>query len=270
MTDRAAGAWLDFSGKVCVVTGAGGGIGRAIAESFAAAGGKVAVLDVNAEGCAETAARIKAAGGQGLAVRCDVSEAGSVDAAGGAVGKTFGPCDILVNNAGIIRKGRLESVSVAEWDKLIGINLRGYLLCSQQFVPSMLERGRGAIVHVASIAATEPHPFCSAYSVSKAGVAMLSQQMAIEWGPRGVRSNSVSPGLVRTPLSQAFYDQPGVTEKRIAVVPSRRIGVPQDVADPVLFLASDRASYINGHDLIIDGGLARSVINQIPQPGYAD
>jgi NAD(P)-dependent dehydrogenase (short-subunit alcohol dehydrogenase family) len=123
-------------------------------------------------------------------------------------------------------------------------------------------------VHVASVAASNAQGFSGAYSVSKAGVVMLSRQLASEWGPHGLRSNVVSPGLVVTPMSQAFYDTPGVTERRTAVVPMRRIGAPQDMADAILFLASDRASYINGDEIVVDGGFTRTIMNLVPRPGH--
>lgn len=261
---------LDFTGKVCVVTGAAGGIGRDIALSFAMAGAKVGVFDYNAEGCRETAAQIAESGGTAIAVACDVSSESSIAAGAKRVYEELGECDIVVNNAGIIGYGRLESVTRQDWERMMSVNLTGYLLVSQAFVPAMLERRRGTFVHVASIAATEPHPFCSGYSTSKAGIAMLSNQMALEWGPRGVRSNCVSPGFVRTELSEAFYSKPGVTEARSALVPARRIGTPRDIANAVLFLASDLATYVNGSNILVDGGLSQAAMSVVPRPGYDD
>jgi NAD(P)-dependent dehydrogenase (short-subunit alcohol dehydrogenase family) len=132
----------------------------------------------------------------------------------------------------------------------------------------MRKLGNGSLVHVASIAGSNAQGHSGAYSVSKAGVVMLSRQLAGEWGPQGIRSNVVSPGLVVTPMSQSFYDTPGVTERRTAVVPMRRIGAPQDMADAILFLASDRASYVNGDEIIVDGGFTRTIMNLVPRPGH--
>ena len=128
--------------------------------------------------------------------------------------------------------------------------------------------GCGSLVHIASIAGSNAQGQSGAYSVSKAGAIMLSRQLANEWGPHGIRSNVVSPGMVITPMSQAFYDTPGVTERRSAVVPLRRVGVPQDMADAILFLASDRASYINGEEIMVDGGYANMLMNLVPRPGF--
>lgn len=268
--DKEESLTIEFSGRVSVVTGAGGGIGREIAISLARAGASVAVIDSNEQDNRGTEKLITDFGGFALAVTCDVSDEASVLAAADRVHSTFGHCDVLINNAGVIAYGRLESVPKKDWDRLISINLSGYMLCSQVFVSPMLERGRGSVVHVASIAATEPHPFCSAYGVSKAGVVMLSNQMALEWGPRGVRSNCVSPGFVRTGLSEPFYSRPGVTEARSALVPCRRIGTPKDIANAALFLASDLATYINGHNLIVDGGISQSSMISVPRPGYSN
>ena len=193
-------------------------------------------------------------------------DAESVAAAAEAVEKSLGPCGILVNTAAILRSGGLDTLSLAEWNTTLAVNLTGYFLCAQTFGRQMRKLGRGSLVHVASVAGSNAQGFSGAYSVSKAGVVMLSRQLASEWGPQGIRSNVVSPGLVVTPMSQAFYDTPGVTERRTAVVPMRRIGAPQDMADAILFLASDRASYINGDEITVDGGFTRTIMNLVPRP----
>ena len=260
--------WLGLSDRVCVVTGAASGIGRAAAIELAAAGAKVAALDRDAGGCVRTVEEITKQGCSGLALTCDVSDAASVSAATEKALGALGRCDVLVNNAGILKPGPLETVSLADWNELLRINLTGYLLCSQAFGRDMLARGSGALVHVASIAGSEPQGMSGAYSASKAAVAMLSRQLASEWGPRGIRSNAVSPGLVRTPLSESFYQAPGVKERREAVVPLRAIGRPLDIANVIVFLASSRAGYITGQDIVVDGGLSQTLMSHVPRPGY--
>jgi NAD(P)-dependent dehydrogenase (short-subunit alcohol dehydrogenase family) len=132
----------------------------------------------------------------------------------------------------------------------------------------MLERGKGALVHIASISGRNPQANSGAYSVGKAGVLMLSKQLAFEWGPRGVRSNTVSPGLVRTPMTEAYYQVGDVAQRRAAAIPIRRVAGPDDIAQVVLFLASDRAGYVNGADITTDGGLEQTLMSTVPRPGY--
>lgn len=258
-------SWLGLEGKVAVVTGAGGGIGTAIAAAFAGAGAKVALLDLNGE-AAHAAARETG----GLAVTCDVSDAASVAAAVDAVEAGLGPADILVNNAALLSPGNLDQIDIVDWERMLSVNLTGYLRCAQAFGRGMLERGAGALVHVGSISGNHQQAFSNAYSTSKAGVSMLSRQLAFEWGPRGVRSNVVSPGLVRTPLSETFYADSRTKAAREAVVPLRRIGRVGDIAEAVLFFASARASYISGQEVLVDGGYGQTLMSHVPRPGYAD
>jgi len=260
--------WLGISGRAAVVTGGASGIGRATALTLAAAGCKVAALDIAKAGAEETVAKVAEAGGTAIAVACDTTDPAAIEAARQAVGRALGPADILVNNAGILRPGGLDTISLADWNKLIAVNLTGYLLCAQAFGKDMRAKKRGAIVHIASIAGREPQAFSGAYSVTKSGVVMLSRQLAFEWGSAGIRSNVVSPGLVRTPLSEAFYQQPGVTERRSALVPVGRVGTPEDIANAVTYLASERASYVNGDEILVDGGLDEALMGQVPRPGF--
>ena len=269
MTGQDSSDWLGLSGRVCVVTGGGGGIGRATAVSLAQAGARVAAIDRDERGLEATQADLRKLGDGHLVTRCDTTSAESVTAASDTIEKSLGPCSVLVNTAAILRPGALDTLSLAEWNGVLAVNLTGYFLCAQAFGRQMRKRGAGSLVHVASVAASNAQGFSGAYSVSKAGVVMLSRQLASEWGPHGLRSNVVSPGLVVTPMSQAFYDTPGVTERRTAVVPMRRIGAPQDMADAILFLASDRASYINGDEIIVDGGFTRTIMNLVPRPGHS-
>lgn len=261
--------FLGLAGRVCVVTGAGSGsgIGRAIALGFASQGASVAVLDRNLEGAQAVAAEITQRGGQAHAIGCDVSDAASVNAAAEHSAAAFGPCDILVNAAGVLRPGALESLSLEEWNAVLAINLTGYFLCAQTFGRQMRGKGRGALVHIASIAASHANTNGGAYAVAKAGVVMLSRQLALEWAPFGIRSNAVSPGMTLTPMTEAAYTRPGTAEPRNQAIPAGRVGMPKDIADAVLFLASDRSSYVTGEELVVDGGFTRNVLGLVPRTG---
>jgi NAD(P)-dependent dehydrogenase (short-subunit alcohol dehydrogenase family) len=268
MTAQDSSDWLGLSGRVCVVTGGGGGIGRAVASSLARAGARVAAIDLDERGLQGTGAELGELGRDNLVTRCDTSSVESVAAASETIEKSLGSCGVLVNMAAVLRPGGLENLSLAEWNAVLSVNLTGYFMCAQIFGRQMRKLGRGSLVHVASIAGSHAQGQSGAYSVSKAGVIMLSRQLASEWGPQGIRSNVVSPGMVITPMSQSFYDTPGVTERRTAVVPTRRIGMPQDIADAILFLASDRSSYVNGDEITVDGGYANMLMNLVPRPGF--
>ncbi|MGE4482261.1 SDR family NAD(P)-dependent oxidoreductase [Acidocella sp.] len=260
--------WLGLTGCVCVVTGAASGIGRETADMFARAGARVAYLDLNAKAAMKNAAALAKEDGQTIGLGFDAGRPESIEAAAGAIQTQLGPVDILVNNAGILRPGDLAHVALEDWEMMMRVNVTGYMLCAQQFGRAMLARGQGALVHVASIAASQPQAFSGAYSAGKAAVAMLSRQLAFEWGPKGVRSNCVSPGMIRTPLSEAFYQAPGILEKRASIVPARRVGMPQDIAEAVLFLASPRAAYITGQEIVVDGGFSQALMGFAPRPGY--
>lgn len=260
--------WLGLSEKLVVVTGAAGGIGRACLAAFYGAGARVVSLDYDVTDAQQAAFETDPSGERALGLGCDVSDADSIQAAADAVAAKWGHADILVNNAGILRPGPLESLSSNDWQRMLEVNLNGCLMTAQIFGKQMIEKGAGALVHVASISASQPQPFSGAYSPGKAAVTMLSRQMAYEWGPKGLRSNVVSPGLVVTPLSKAFYADQAVKSAREALVPMGRIGNPQDMADTVLFLASDRAGYINGQEIIVDGGLSQTLMGTVPRPGY--
>jgi len=263
-----SGDWLDIGGRVCVVTGAGGGIGRSIAESLAQAGGKVAVLDRDSRTGEETVAQIRGKGGEAIALECDITDAESVGRARKATEEAFGRCTVMVNNAALVRNGPLSELSLADWNAVINVNLTGFFVCSQIFGRSMLDNGGGSIIHVASLSGSYPQPTSGAYSVSKAGVLMLSKNLALEWGEKGVRSNVVSPAMVLTPMSEVIYKDPAVKAKREGVVPVRRIGKPQDIADAICFLASDRASYVSGQEILVDGGWSTAILATVPRPGF--
>lgn len=261
--------WLKLDSAVCVVTGAAGGIGSEIATALVGQGARVVLLDLAEERCQPLAEKLSRLSAEPVPViACNIADPASVEQAAARVESQFGRCDVLVNNASVLQPGGIEEISLEKWNQVLSVNLNGYLLCSQAFGRLMLARQSGRIVHIASIAAHFPQSWSGAYSAAKAGVSMLSRQIASEWGARGVRSNTICPGLIRTPLSAAFYADPEVERQRCAMTANGRIGEPADIAEAVLFLASPRADYINGAELTVDGGLECMPMALIPRPGF--
>lgn len=243
-----------LAGRTAVVTGAGGGLGGAIMAQLAAMGAQVVALDLN-----EVPLDLP---GEHLSLSCDITREDAVSAAALAVTRRFGRCDVLVNNAAVLPMPvALEATSEKLWQKVMDVNLKGTFLCCRHFGQEMLQAQRGSIVNLASIAAIAPNAV-GAYGASKAAVLALTRQLAVEWGPRGLRANAVSPGLVRTPMSEPFYADPQNLATRTAKVASRRIGVPSDIASVVGFLACDASAYVNGQEIVVDGGfLHTSLMN---------
>jgi len=261
--------WIDLSREVCVVTGAAGGIGQSVATEFYGLGASVVLVDMDEKGIASLAETLRATGdGTVSAMACNVADENAVKQLVSKVKADIGDCSVLVNNAAIMRPGSLTDVSNEDWRKLFDVNFHGYFTMARAFGSAMREKKRGSLIHVTSISGSHPQPYSGAYSTSKAALLMLSRQLAFEWGPDGVRSNAVSPGLIRTPLSEAFYADDDTRNRRTAVVPLRRIAEPKDIADVAVYLASDRASYVTGQDITVDGGFTQSLMSLIPRPGY--
>ncbi len=256
--------WLDLDGKVCVVTGGAGGIGRAIVATFAQAGARVAILDRDAAAVAALAAET---GRGAVGFACDVGSESSVVGAAEAIQRQYGRCDVLVNNAAVIKPRSLLDGTIEEWNENLKVNLTGYYLCARVFGARIIESGGGSIVHVGSIAAELPQPNGLDYSASKAAIVALSRQIAIEWGDKGVRSNVVNPGPVVTPMTAKLNADPEVVARRAAMTAIKRLGSPEDIANIVAFLASSRSGYVTGADLMATGGLHVMMMKTLPQPG---
>jgi NAD(P)-dependent dehydrogenase (short-subunit alcohol dehydrogenase family) len=258
--------WLGLAGRTAVITGAGGGIGKAIALELAANGVHCNVLDRASELVDATVSEIKDAGGNATGYVCDVTDEAAIN----AVAVSIKRCDILINAAGLVRPGALADLTTVEWGDLLKVNLTGYFLMAREFTPHLVASGSGSMVHIASISSTNPQGSSGAYSVSKAGVVVMSKQLAFELGPKGVRSNTVSPGLVRTPMTEAYYQVGDVAQRRDAAVPVGRVAKPDDIADIVTFLTSARARYITGADIVADGGFSQTLMSSVPRPGFGD
>ena len=258
--------WLGLAGRTAVITGAGGGIGKAIALELAANDVHCNVLDRASELVDATVSEIKDADGNATGYVCDVTDEAAIN----AVAVSIKRCDILINAAGLVRPGALADLTTVEWGDLLKVNLTGYFLMAREFTPHLVASGSGSMVHIASISSTNPQGSSGAYSVSKAGVVVMSKQLAFELGPKGVRSNTVSPGLVRTPMTEAYYQVGDVAQRRDAAVPVGRVAKPDDIADIVTFLTSARARYITGADIVADGGFSQTLMSSVPRPGFGD
>jgi NAD(P)-dependent dehydrogenase (short-subunit alcohol dehydrogenase family) len=249
---------------LAIVTGAARGIGANIAERLSSAGYAVALWDFDGDGAEARAAELRAMGRQATSARCDVADAAQVEAATQAAELAFGIPYLLVNNAGIRHRAPLEDLPRASWDREIATNLTGAFQCTQTVGRRMLTVRRGAIVNIASMSGTHGQPLRGAYSPSKAGILGLTGLTAVEWGGRGIRCNAISPGMIATEVHAAAYSNPAVRKAREAMVPLGRLGDGTDIADVVVFLASDAARYMNGANLPVDGGVTQAIVGLMP------
>jgi len=243
-----------LDGRLALVTGAAGGIGRAIALAYAGAGARVIATDLEADACAATLADVAAAGAAAWAFGLDVTQPEACAALARRIEGEIGDVDILVNNAGILIREGIDSPRVHDnVRRVMDVNLFGTFNVIHAFLPA-LRRARGCIVNVASGAAFTAQPNCAGYSASKGAVKMLTQSMAADLARDGIRVNAVAPGVIDTPMTQATRNDPERLSKFLARIPARRVGRPEEVAGPALFLASPLASYVNGVTLPVDGG----------------
>jgi NAD(P)-dependent dehydrogenase (short-subunit alcohol dehydrogenase family) len=245
---------LLLENRLALVTGAAGGLGTAIASGFAKQGAKVIVADLDAERAAHTARRIAEAGGKAVAEVLDVTDRAAVDALARHIGDTHGEIDILVNNAGISGRTKFDEVqSPATWDRVISVNLQGTFNTTYAFVPA-LKATRGTIINLASVASFISTPSTAAYVASKGAVRSLTQTLARELGPYGIRVNAVAPGVMETEMTADLRARPESIGWYMNRVPLVRCGTPEEVVGQIVFLASSMASYVNGVVLPIDGG----------------
>jgi NAD(P)-dependent dehydrogenase (short-subunit alcohol dehydrogenase family) len=248
---------MKLKDKIAIITGARRGMGKADALLFAREGAKVVVADISLEDCQAVVDEIKQAGGEGLAVKCDVSKKEEIDEMIKTVLDKWGRVDILVNNAGICQFKPFLEITEGDWDKTLNINLKGYFLCAQAAAKEMVKQKSGVIVNIASVAMGQVgvgFPTLAHYSASKGGVVAMTETMAAELGPYNIRVNAVAPGAIETPMIDPVKQNPKSIERILARTPLNRIGNPEEISSPVLFLASDDSSYVTGSTIVVDGG----------------
>ncbi len=238
--------------KIAIITGAGRGIGRATALRFAEEGAAVVVADIDLQEAEQVAAEIEQAGGQAAAVQVNVVDRQSVEQMVQTALTRYGRIDILVNNAGITRDAQLRKMTEEAFDQVIDVNLKGVFNCTRAVVNHMIEQGSGVILNASSVVAANGNFGQTNYVATKAGVVGMTKVWARELGRKGIRVNAVAPGFIKTRMTEAIPEK--VIEKLLERIASNRMGEPIDIANAYLWLASDEASYVNGHVLAVDGG----------------
>ncbi len=243
-----------LNGRVALVTGAGQGNGAAIAKGLAAQGARVVATDINGSTAEQTAAAIKKGDGEAWSFRLDVTDSSACNALATEVDQTVGPVSILVNNAGICPRHTIDSLDVrALWNAVLDVNLHGTLNVTLAFVP-VLRATKGCVINIASIAGFVSTATSIGYSTSKAAVRMLTQNLAQELAKDGVRVNAIAPGVLNTAMTEATRTNPERLQSFLSRIPLGRIGEPEELVGPVVFLASSMASYVTGTTLVVDGG----------------
>jgi NAD(P)-dependent dehydrogenase (short-subunit alcohol dehydrogenase family) len=254
-------AWMataqPLEGTVAVITGAGSGIGKAIAIRYAQAGADVALLGRRATKLSETSLEVESAGRRAMVIPVDVTDEPALVLALKSILQELGRCDSLVNAAGTTHRGPTEAVTPEAWNEVINTNLTGTFLACQVFGRHFLDAGRGSILNIASLASVLAAPGRTAYGASKAGVAQLTRQLAVEWADRGVRVNCLMPGFIRTPMLDSLLASGRVDAPRLLDrTPMRRFGETREIVGPAVFLAAPWASFITGTSLVVDGALS--------------
>jgi len=244
---------LNLKGRVAIVTGSGRGIGRAAAEALAAEGAHVVITDIDAQTAAATAQAIAARGHSAIGVAADVCDALAVEALVAQTVKAFGKVDILVNNAGFTRDKYLTKMPETDWDAVVNTILKGAFLCTKAALPSMIEQQWGRIINISSRAHLG-NPGQTNYSAAKAGLIGFTRALALEQGKFNITANAIAPGFIETELVKALPTYERLRDAALARNPVPRLGRPEDIADAILFLASDRSGYITGDTLHVTGG----------------
>ncbi|KNY24168.1 glucose 1-dehydrogenase [Methylobacterium sp. ARG-1] len=242
-----------FDGKTAFITGAGSGIGRAAAIAFAVEGAHVVVSDRGEAALQETADQVKAAGGKVLAIACDVSKPDEVEAAVAKAVEAFGRIDCAFNNAGVENKAApLHEIELEEWDRILGINLRGTFLCMKHEIAQMVRQGGGVVVNTSSGAGICGVAGGASYAASKHGMIGMTKSAALDYAKQNIRVNCVLPGNIETPMMDRFTG--GDIQKAIDLEPVGRLGKPEEIAEAVLWMCSDLGGFVTGASIVVDGG----------------
>lgn len=242
-------ALFDLKGKVALVTGSTRGLGLAIAEAFVQHGARVVVSSENAADTAATAARLGCAG-----IACDVSDDAAIASLVAQVKSQMGGLDILVSNAGIHGGATADPLDMSAFDRVIAVNLRSMAVLTKHALPLMAERPGASVTLIASIAGLRGNARIEGYAVAKAGVVQLARNLAVAWGPKGVRTNAIAPGLIRTGFADAAMSDAAFMARRMQMTPLRRPGEADEIAGAAVFLAAPAGGFVNGHVLVVDGG----------------
>ncbi|MGS1011579.1 SDR family NAD(P)-dependent oxidoreductase [Achromobacter anxifer] len=239
----------DLAGKIAVVTGAGGGIGRAMAAAFRQQGATVVATDLELAALSGVDADCR---------QLDVTQAQAVRELADAVVAQYGALDVWVNNAGFMARMPAMDLDEAAWQRTMDINLKGTFFGAQAAARHMIAQGSGAIINLSSYAGVKPRPNCADYAAAKAGVAHLTQCLALEWSPKGLRVNAIAPGFIETPMSSWMHADAATYAEYVERLPARRVGQPSEIADAALYLASQASAYVTGHVLMVDGGVSKT------------
>lgn len=239
----------DLAGKVAVITGANGGIGMATVEALTAQGARVVITDLNEPENLPKNTEFR---------KLDVTDVEALRSLAAEIAADYGKLDIWVNNAGYLKRQDALDLEVADWQKTLAINLQGTFFGAQAAARQMAKQGSGVIINLSSYAGIKTRPNCPDYASAKAGVAHLTQCLALEWGSLGIRVNAIAPGFIETPMSSWMHGNPEVYQAYLAKIPAGRLGQPAEIGKTVAYLASDLASYVTGHVIAVDGAASKA------------
>lgn len=260
------GELFDLTGKVCVITGSSKGIGRAIAERMAEHGARVVVSSRKRDACEVVAEGIRARGGEAIVIPCNIAHKAELAALVDGTVAEWGGIDVLVCNAAVNPYfGPSAGISDEQFDRIMGSNVRSNLWLTNMVLPGMAARGGGSVIIISSIGGLRGTPLLGAYAISKAADMQLARNIAVEWGPKGVRANCIAPGLIKTDFARALWENPTIATKRMRDTPLQRIGEPDEIAGAAIFLAARAGSYTTGQTIVVDGGTTSGTVVSVDE-----